>query len=303
MRKIADRVHHYFVPREHNNFRAKALHLHMLATYLTFFVALSFFASRVAFIGDVLGYATDITKEKLYQLTNEQRAAQGLQPLEYNEKLAAAAQKKAEDMFARNYWAHYGPDGTTPWSFILESGYKYEYAGENLAKNFMFSDGVVDAWMKSQTHRENILRPEYREVGFAVVDGVLNGEETTLVVQMFGTPLQGTTTAPAEGKYPLNDEGKTYEIIVPGEERAAAPAAPQPQVLANGVGNTPWRKWFYNSNLLFIGFLAAAFLLDMFVAVKLNIIHLRIGGKPLIHVMFLLFILSGLLIAANGKII
>src|SRR5262249_8899486 len=49
------------------------------------------------------------------------------------------------------------------------------------------SSGVVDAWMASPSHRDNLMKPTYREVGFAVVNGNLLGEDTTLVVQMFGT--------------------------------------------------------------------------------------------------------------------
>jgi len=132
--------------------------------------------------GSILGFATDISTQKLLTLTNEERAKDGLSELSYNLKLEEAAQKKAKDMFAKDYWSHYGPSGETPWDFILDSDYQYEYAGENLAKNFLFSGDVVNAWMNSETHRDNILRKEYSEVGFAIVNGVLNDEETTLVV-------------------------------------------------------------------------------------------------------------------------
>src|SRR4030065_255642 len=120
---------------------------------------------------NILGYATDINMPALYQLVNEQRQNNNLPPLTYNEKLAQAAYGKAQDMFTKNYWAHYAPDGATPWNFILASGYQYEYAGENLAKNFLFSQNVLDAWMASPSHRENILRKDYNEVGFAIVNG------------------------------------------------------------------------------------------------------------------------------------
>jgi hypothetical protein len=60
---------------------------------------------------------------------------------------------------------------------------------------------------------------------------------------------------------------------------------------------------FYNTNVLFLFFLIMAFMLDMFVAVKMDIVHVRFGGKTLIHVLFLLFILSGIVIIAHGKIL
>jgi uncharacterized protein YkwD len=177
MKSFSQFLHHLFIPHEHNNFRARVTQVHALASYLLFFMAMAFFINYIHSTSNVLGYATDITVDKLFSLTNEQRQENGLKPLKYNDKLAEAAKEKAADMFTKNYWAHFAPDGsTTPWSFILKSGYKYEYAGENLAKNFMFSDGVVQAWMKSPSHRENMLRPEYTDVGFAIANGSLKIE-------------------------------------------------------------------------------------------------------------------------------
>ncbi len=223
---------------------------------------------------------------------------------------------KATDMFARNYWAHYGPDGTTPWSFITNSGYEYEYAGENLAKNFMFSDGVVQAWMESPTHRENILRNEYTEIGYAIQNGVLNGEETTLVVQMFGTPLDTgfLSQEPAEpaplqqqpltDQVPANPESLPRDSIEsqnqPIDQPAPATAGQQTGMAAPSVS---WAKMIFNSQVLFIAFLAVAFILDLIVAIRLNIIHLNLGGKHLAHVVFLAFIISGLVIITQGRIL
>ncbi|EKD90091.1 MAG: hypothetical protein ACD_32C00026G0001, partial [uncultured bacterium] len=90
-------------------------------------------------------------------------------------------------MFSENYWAHFAPSGKTPWDFILNAGYKFTFAGENLAKNFTSSDAVVKAWMASPTHRDNLLNPKYQDIGIAVAEGNLNGQKTILVVQEFGT--------------------------------------------------------------------------------------------------------------------
>jgi len=301
MNNLIDHIHHFFIPKHKNNYKAKALHVHILASYMLFFIAFGFIVNQVQSLNNVLGYATDITVEKLLELTNEERKKEGLQALTYNKQLESAAQKKGADMYEKNYWSHYAPDGTTPWSFILGTGYKYEYAGENLAKNFMFSDGVVDAWMKSPTHRENILREEYDEIGFAIIDGVLNGEETTLVVQLFGTPLGGVSQVQA------SEPDNTVQAAV---EETAQETDPQYSVSSNGnkivsedsATQPSYTKLLFNSNILFIIFLIAAFILDLFVAVKLNIIHMRIGGKTLIHILFLAFILTGLLIFPNVKI-
>ncbi|OGK28467.1 hypothetical protein A3C28_04100, partial [Candidatus Roizmanbacteria bacterium RIFCSPHIGHO2_02_FULL_39_9] len=194
MKSIRHFLGHLFTPKETNNFRARVLHAKFLTYYLIFFLVLGFGIKLISnHSGQVLGYATDITKEKLLELTNEVRIKNDAQRLNYNQQLELAAQKKAADMFAKNYWSHYSPEGKTPWDFILGAGYNYEFAGENLAKNFLFSQGVIDAWMNSPTHKENIVRRDYSQVGFAVVNGILNGEETTLVVQMFGKPLESTS--------------------------------------------------------------------------------------------------------------
>ncbi len=275
MKKIASLLHHFFIPKPENNFKAKSIHADFLSYYLLLALVITFsFKSVRGHFTDVLGFATDITVEKLYQLTNQEREKNGLTDLSYNEKLAAAAKLKAEDMFSKNYWAHYAPTGTTPWDFILASGYKYEYAGENLAKNFLFSNGVVDAWMKSPTHRENVLRKEYSEVGFAVVNGVLNGEETTLVVQMFGRPMT-PELAPVQ---PL------------------VKAVEKPVVLAKETSEKKINLFdlSYGFNLVFIVFLIVALGLDFYFAAKFNIV--RVSGKNLAHLIFAGFIVVGLLV-------
>ncbi|MCA9308379.1 CAP domain-containing protein, partial [candidate division WWE3 bacterium] len=162
-------------------------------------ITLILFAAPSTFPG-VLGYASNIQIRKLLDQTNQVRSQHNLSTLVLNEKLSIAAQKKAEHMFANDYWAHVGPDGKEPWDFILAQDYDYVFAGENLAKNFNDSDDVVDAWFNSPSHRENLLGKNYDEVGFAVVNGTLNGYETTLVVQMFGRPRDVSAIATVDAQ-------------------------------------------------------------------------------------------------------
>jgi hypothetical protein len=154
---------------------------------------------------NILGFATDINITDLLSETNKQRQNNGIAALNYNPVLANAAEQKANDMFADDYWAHVAPDGKTPWDFIVGAGYSYSYAGENLAKDFSKSSSVVNAWMNSPTHKDNIVNPNYTEIGFAVVNGNLNGEETTLVVQMFGKPANSAVTKPPIESEPAVD--------------------------------------------------------------------------------------------------
>ncbi|MEA2056109.1 MAG: CAP domain-containing protein [Patescibacteria group bacterium] len=136
----------------------------------------------------VLGFSSSITAEKVIEQTNQQRINSGLKPLVTNQKLSAAALAKAQDMLDDQYWAHVSPDGRQPWDFIKEANYTYRVAGENLARDFQEAESMMQAWMSSPTHKANVLNNKYEQIGIAVVDGKLEGFETTLVVQMFGTP-------------------------------------------------------------------------------------------------------------------
>lgn len=296
MEKIKTFIHHLFIPHEENNFRAKSLHTDFLTVYLLIAFLMTIFFRQTNF-RNVLGFATDISAEKLYQLTNEQRQKNNLPSLSLNSSLSLAAEKKAENMFQENYWSHYAPDGKTPWDFILGANYKYEYAGENLAKNFLFSQGVVDAWMGSTTHRENILKKEYTEVGYAIVNGVLNGEQTTLVVQMFGTPLASSFSPPA-----VQAEETTKNVPVFPAVQPLAENKPQ-QVLAQKTAQPKVNllNLSFNFNVVFMGFLLLALALDFYFASKFNVI--RIAGKNTAHFLFIIFVLIGLFISTLGTII
>ncbi len=146
----------------------------------------------------VLGTSVNLTTQELLSLTNQKRQKEGLEQLTLNDQLTQAATLKAQNMFQENYWAHNAPDGITPWIFFKNVGYDYIYAGENLARGFTNADEVVNAWMASPSHRENMLSPNYKEVGFAVMEGKLLGEDTTLVVEMFGRKDVVTKTAKNE---------------------------------------------------------------------------------------------------------
>lgn len=299
MKHFVNSLKHLFLPHEGNNFRSKLLHHDFLTVYLVFAISLTFGISHFQReVGSILGYATDISPQKLFELTNRERERANLGTLTYNDQLARAAQKKAEHMFANQYWSHYGPSGETPWQFIVGEGYRYLSAGENLAKNFLFSDGVVAAWMDSPSHRDNILKDEYTDVGFGIVNGVLNGEETTLVVQMFGKPLyaplaqekgvQSPGAAPAEEPVPVTNPAGTVvnDVTRIGQPNASSPA---------------FYSIFLNVNVIFFTVLILALALDLYFASKLNLIHLK--GKNLIHMLFIATIAAGTYYIIRGAVV
>jgi len=170
---------HHFLPHPEDKKRATLLSNKAIIVYCAAMLLIAgIFRFLPKVVPGVLGYASDISVKDLLTYTNMKRKEAGFSELRLNSSLTSAAYQKAEDMFKDQYWAHISPAGTEPWDFILGQNYDYIYAGENLAKNFKNSKDVVEAWMKSSSHRENLLSPNYDEIGFAVVNGVMEGYET-----------------------------------------------------------------------------------------------------------------------------
>lgn len=145
--------------------------------------------------GEVDGGATEIlavddriSRGAILRQTNVARG-EGASSLTMNVSLQKAAQKKAEDMAGRGYFAHDTPEGKAPWLWIQEEGYVYESAGENLAVNFDTGQDVIDEWIASPSHRHVLLGEQYKEVGIGIAFGKYGGvERATYVVEFFAQP-------------------------------------------------------------------------------------------------------------------
>lgn len=162
---------------------------------ISLIVGLGFFVnSLLPGAGAVLGANTDLSGNTLLASTNQRRAADNEQPLNLNDELSQAAQAKANDMVARNYWSHDTPDGKLPWSFITASGYNYQSAGENLAYGFSSAGTVLNGWMNSPEHRANILDASYQDVGFGIASSPdFHGSGPSIViVAMYAQPVAGS---------------------------------------------------------------------------------------------------------------
>lgn len=214
--KVKHFVHHLLFPRESNNHRSKLLHHDSLFFIIGLFIFLGSVIGNVQnTYPQVLGITANISTQDLLTFTNQKRQESGLKPLVMNSQLAQAAEQKATHMFANNYWAHVAPDGTTPWFFIKNSGYEYLYAGENLARGFTTASDVVNAWMNSPTHRENMLSSNYDEVGFAIQTGTLTGSETILVVQELGRQYGGQSASADVGAAQATPTPVVVAVISP----------------------------------------------------------------------------------------
>ena len=99
-------LHGFFIPSKHNNFRARALHLHFLTAYLVIAMVISFAVSPNSILttGSVLGIAQDISTDKLLQLTNQQRTNSGLPALNNNSPLASAPPRQTKKIITQNFF-------------------------------------------------------------------------------------------------------------------------------------------------------------------------------------------------------
>lgn len=188
-KRIRHAVKMAVIPNKKNQFQPHLIRSYGL-TAIAFIVIGMQMGYNTALTGRVLGTKTTITIEDLLKQTNEVRVGYKAGVLKINKKLNDAAYLKAKDMFANQYWAHVSPDGTQPWKWFGDVNYNYAEAGENLAKNFSTTGATMTAWMNSPGHKANVLNADYIDVGFAVLDGELDNQPTTLVVALYGRPAE-----------------------------------------------------------------------------------------------------------------
>lgn len=261
-----DKLAHLIFPRKSNNYKSKLIHNHILFLFILFFLWATVFTTQVKRnFPQVLGTSVNITHEQLLKEVNNQRRINNLPLFSLNSQLSNAAAAKADDMFNNNYWAHISPNGTTPWYFIKNSGYSYIYAGENLARGFASASDTVAAWMDSPEHRENQLSSSYQDVGFAVKNGILLGEETTLIVEEFG----GKNIAQIAGQ---SDVGAVSSPSVSSVLKATA--SPFIDI----------RSFSSNIYLAILVMFIVILSIDMYVVGKQKIV--RISGHNMDHILF-----------------
>lgn len=297
--KLAHTFYHFFTPRHTNNHRAKLLHtssiLVLCFSFITAQVTITALSRYTKSSSSVLGYASQISKDEVIRLTNLKRAENGVGPVKENSSLSSGALSKGQNMLSLGYWAHIAPDGTEPWKFFGDVGYKYRYAGENLARDFSSAQAAVDAWMASPTHRDNMLSPKYSEIGIGIVEGDLAGSDSTIIVQFFGAPLGGTTATAANPPPPVETIAQVQPLATPVPVEI-------PQTLVAGSEQTA--SPFSLTRTLSIGLVAVlllAFIVDL-VVVSRNRITRR-SGRSFAHLAFLGMTLGIVLIIQAGQIL
>mgnify|MGYP000396418200 CR=1 FL=1 len=289
---IVNFLSHIILPRYTNNFKAKLLHNSSLLFLSIILLAVHLLTRALSTPQlSILGYAANISPHKIVDLTNRERLKAGVNEVSYSEVLSHAASMKARDMIEKDYWAHVSPDGTEPWDFFHSVGYVYRYAGENLARDFSDEKSTVEAWLASPSHRENMLSGRYSEIGVAVVEGDLNGKDTTLIVQFFGTPSGAAPVIPVAA---AESAGRG----IASENSPILAQTPEINVPAVPASGFDVMKVL---TLMIIGALVWVLVIDVIVISKRGIT--RVGGRTFAHLSFMMTILVILILVKSGEII
>ena len=122
--------------------------------------------------GDMMSQPEEV--REFVRLMNQHRQAQGLQTLQWDSSLGQVALDHSQDMLARDFFSHENPDGESPFDRMAAAGISYSSAGENIAAGYSYSTGeaVLDGWLNSTNHKENIENTSYTHHGVGyVADG------------------------------------------------------------------------------------------------------------------------------------
>ncbi len=273
---------HLLFPTSSNNYKAKLIKPSGLFGLLTVFLLVQFLLTSLTKNGLTLGDQVNFTPEQIIQETNKKRQEVGLPTLRTDDMLMLSARTKGQDMLNKDYWAHAGPNGETPWLFFTQNGYEYKYAGENLARDFDSASEAVEAWISSPTHRENLFSSKYQDIGVAVVEGDFNGKAIVIVVQHFGTRI-GIIPPPELTKH---------------IESAPITLAEFPKTQGIEMSAFDLKR---NLSVGILGFLLSVLLVDAIVIYNSKAI--RISGRNLAHFGFLASLVIFLILITKGNIL
>ena len=277
----------YFIPHEGNDYRPYFLHGKNARTIVILLLLLElivFIVPTLTFVGlfNNSNLAT-VIPVVLTTLINEERTHGQLENLTVSPILDQAAQMKAEDMAKKSYFAHTSPDGQTTWNLLDTVQYRYDYAGENLAINFTDSQDVVMAWMNSPTHRANIVKSSYREVGTGLATGIYEGKETLFVVQVYANPQTSNILGAEKEVTPVVSEPAVKVQIDP---------LPKPTVIEK-VTASP-RNTFNTLLYVIIALMLVALVLNVAIKFKVQHTDLITNGLAVVAIVGAIFVTNNL---------
>lgn len=289
-----------FVPHDGNDNQPHVLRLETTVTLLSLTLLIEVvFLAQALFVLPSSHYFSSIVANALIGLTNTERTASHDAALADSPLLDKAASLKAEDMAAHGYFAHTSPDGKTPWYWFAQVGYQFSYAGENLAVNFVDSQDVMNAWMQSPAHRENILDARFTQIGVGVAQGTYEGRSAVFVVQLFGTPAPAAQAVAEESTLvPIGGAETAPQPVAAGSgaavEGAAVAPAPAASVPVSFVETLLASPRSMNTFLYVV--LGTIVLLGLVLTV---FVRVRVQHPPLIAHGAMLLLLIGSLLVLN----
>lgn len=204
----------FLIPTKKNGYQAHLLKKPFLTLIVIVVLCFNVFVST-----DIQATSLDeaISIANLLKYHNAKRREVNVGELSLNKLLSLSAQSKADEMLASDCWSHFCPNGKSPWEFFDAANYDYIFAGENLAEGFTTIEDVTNAWMNSKTHRENVEKGEYTEIGFGLASGMYQGRPDNLIVVVhFGTRAADVTLNANRELVitnPRNGEVYTTELI------------------------------------------------------------------------------------------
>ncbi|NJM68317.1 MAG: hypothetical protein HC851_22950 [Acaryochloris sp. RU_4_1] len=128
-----------------------------------------------------VGISQNNVVQRVLDLSNAERAKVGAPPLRFNAQLTAVAQAHTNLMVQYNQLSHQLPSEPSLGDRVSQAGYRWSGIAENIAQGQQTPEAVLQSWMNSPHHRDNLLNPKYRDLGV----GYANNYWT----QDFGVPV------------------------------------------------------------------------------------------------------------------
>lgn len=160
-----------------------------------------------------LNFKTFLSSNGSIYWTNKERAKYGLTELIPSETLNQIAMIRLEDMEEKQYFDHFSPTGEGASDEANKIGFEFLTIGENIAVgNFKNDELLIDAWMNSPEHKENILSSKYTQIGIATKEVDFEGRRTWLAVQIFARPLTDCKVPSKSLKEQIDSRKRVIEI-------------------------------------------------------------------------------------------
>ena len=242
----------FFVPHVGNNYHPHFLHTKRAVFYSSFFVFIKILVAGSVLMLPLQAFLTpDILAQQereLNSLISEFRENNDLVQLQNNQHLIQSSQLRSEDMLANNYFSHEGPNNHDFAYFLKQADYSYKTAGENLAMGFSNAKSVMQAWINSPLHYQNLIDSGFKETGISIAEGMYNNRSTIFITHHFGEPWV-KTTGPANSLYEEITKQKivenpTEQILVLGEKVNIEVIAEKPSIIYNKEDSNVF--WQYN---------------------------------------------------------